>query len=116
MENLSLARRNEAISNQRGRVIVPEAFAEYFGQYGLDITETRRTTGFLTFNGDKLNSTANLANTNPKMWSTNEERKLINAYLPLRFKTSMTHSKMRAQKIKGFLDRGALSEERHSFV
>lgn len=59
---------------------------------------------------------AGLDNSDPKQWTTEEEMKLINAYLPLRFASSMTDSQHRAERIKGFLDRGEISGERHSFV
>jgi hypothetical protein len=58
---------------------------------------------------------AGLADSDPAQWGTAEERRLIDAYLPFRSGSSMTHSKLRAQNIQRFVDRGELSEERHSF-
>ncbi len=58
---------------------------------------------------------AGLADSDPTQWETDEERRLIAAYLPLRFSSSMTHSKGRADNIKKFLAEGSLSDERGSF-
>lgn len=58
---------------------------------------------------------AALDNTKPRDWTTKEEEALIKAYLPLRYASSMTHSKERALKIKNYLDKGRLSAERFSY-
>ncbi len=58
---------------------------------------------------------AGLANTDPKTWGTAEETKLIEAYLPLRFASNMTHGEERANKILERVNRGELSRERNSF-
>ncbi|MEZ4771602.1 MAG: peptidoglycan-binding domain-containing protein [Bacteroidia bacterium] len=195
---------------QRIKNRFPDTFQDYYGRFGIDLTDTNQTSGFMTLNGqkiqtpeqkaqfrelnwafrfwkagldakvqmvqiehalDRINSfrehrsyrpldkfyigdlitseygmclildhsvnrpghlmsfsigktdilgqamrNAGLDNTDPKQWTTAEEMKLIDAYLPLRFASSMTDSKHRAEQIKGFLDRGELSGERHSFV
>jgi hypothetical protein len=59
---------------------------------------------------------AGLTNSNPDNWGTAEETRLLEAYLPLRYRSSMTHSTERAKKIAAYRDRGLLSAERHSFV
>ncbi len=56
-----------------------------------------------------------LADTDPATWTTAEEMKLIDAYLPLRAASSMTHAADRAKRILAAADRGELSKERHSF-
>lgn len=189
----------------------PTAYTEYFGQYGIDIAKSSKTTGFISLNGstidtvaekekfrkgpvwafrfwragtdarvnivqllhavDRVNSfwtndsyrplnkfyisdlvtseygvcllldhhvnrpghlmsyaigkkdivgqamrAAKLENTKPSDWGTAEESRLLAAYLPLRFRSSMTHSKERAAKIKTYLDKGLLSAERHSYL
>ncbi len=58
---------------------------------------------------------AGLQNTDPSSWTTTEEMKLISAYLPLRYASSMTHSRERAAKIKKYADKGLLSSDRRSF-
>ncbi len=58
---------------------------------------------------------ARLHDSKPAEWGTKEEQKLIQAYLPLRYASSMTHSKERAAKIKNYLDKGLLSDERFSY-
>ena len=58
---------------------------------------------------------AGLIDSDPNNWSTNEESQLIEAYLPLRYKSSMTHSRDRAKKIRKVLDGRELSNERGSF-
>lgn len=188
----------------------PAVFQQYFGQYGIDLVQTNKSTGYLSLNGEKVNTVAEkekfrkgplwafrfwqagldarmkkvqvqhsldrinsfwtndnykplnkffisdlvtseygicllldhhvnrpghlmsfsigrkdivgqalkkagLADTKPHQWTTVEEQQLIKAYLPLRFASSMTHSKQRAQKIKGYLDKGLLSAERFSY-
>lgn len=188
----------------------PSLFQQYFGQYGIDVVDTNKSTGYLSLNGEKVNTVAEkekfrkgplwafrfwvsglddrlkkiqvehaldrinsfwtndnyrplnkfyisdlvtseygicllldhhvnrpghlmsfaigkkdivgqalkkagLADSKPSTWTTAEEQKLIAAYLPLRFASSMTHSQQRAQKIKGYLDKGLLSAERFSF-
>ena len=55
---------------------------------------------------------------NPKNWSTNEERKIIDAYLKIREthgRYPMTHAKKRAAVTKKYLDRKIISDERGSF-
>lgn len=58
---------------------------------------------------------AGLADTKPYTWTTAEEKKLLEAYLPLRYASSMTHGQQRAQKIKAYRDKGLLSDERFSY-
>ncbi|MDX2245856.1 MAG: hypothetical protein SF052_03710 [Bacteroidia bacterium] len=195
---------------QRVKDKFPDTFDEYYGRYGIGLADTTKTTGFMTFNGskmqtpaqkeqfrdmawafrfwkagldakvqttevmhaiDRINSfiehksyrpldkffigdlitseygmslildhhvnrpghlmsfsigktdilghalrNAGLENTNPKEWKTPEEMKLLDAYLSLRYASNMTDSQHRAERIKGCLDRGELSGERHSFV
>jgi len=36
----------------------PEAFQQYFGQYGIDLVDTNKTTGYLSLNGEKISSSA----------------------------------------------------------
>lgn len=185
----------------------PTAFATYFGQYGITVTNASRTTGHLHWNGqqidsvaekekfrkkadwafrfwlagldervqrvqilhalDRINSfsrndyyrplgkfyidelvtseygicllldhhvnrpghlqhaygdivgkalrSAKLENSKPSDWDTATEQRLIEAYLPLRYASSMTHSKERAARIAKARDRGDLSTERYSF-
>lgn len=188
----------------------PEVFKRYFGQYGIGLANTSRTTGYLTLDGEKINTPAEkekfrkgpewafrfwlagidervkkvqidhaldrinsfwtndnyrplnkyyisdlitseygmclildhhvnrpghlmsyaigkkdilgqalkkagLQAKDPKTWGTTEEQKLIQAYLPLRYASSMTHSRERAAKIKSYLDKGLLRAERFSF-
>ncbi|MEZ4828246.1 MAG: peptidoglycan-binding domain-containing protein [Bacteroidia bacterium] len=194
---------------QRVKNRFPDTFQEYYGRYGIDIADTNNTSGYLTFNGqkiqtpdqknmfrdmnwafrfwkagldakvqlvqiqhalDRINSflghksyrpldkffigdlitseygmclmldhhvnrpghlmsfsigkrdilgqamrKAELENSDPKTWGTEQEMKLIGAYLPLRFESGMTDGKDRAERIKGFLDRKEISGERHSF-
>jgi peptidoglycan hydrolase-like protein with peptidoglycan-binding domain len=59
---------------------------------------------------------AGLEHSDPKAWDTATERRLIEAYLPLRASSSMTHGADRARKIKAYHDKGKLSGERHSFM
>lgn len=188
----------------------PEVYQQYFGQYGVDLVQTNKSTGYLSLNGEKVNTVAEkekfrkgplwafrfwqagldarvkkvqvqhaldrinsfwtnkdyrplnkffisdlvtseygicllldhhvnrpghlmsfsigkkdivgqalrnagLADSKPHEWTTAEEKKLIAAYLPLRYASSMTHGKQRAQKIMGYLDKGLLSAERFSY-
>ncbi len=188
----------------------PALFQQYFGQYGVDVVDTNKSTGYLSLNGEKVNTVAEkekfrkgplwafrfwvsglddrlkkiqvehaldrinsfwtndnyrplnkfyisdlvtseygicllldhhvnrpghlmsyaigkkdivgqalkkagLADSKPHTWTTAEEKRLIEAYLPLRYASSMTHGQQRAQKIKGYLDKGLLSDERFSY-
>ena len=187
----------------------PEAFQENFGRYGLDVVDTKNTTGYLSLNGQKIATAsqktalrdlgwafrfwragldprvqvvqlkhaidrinafrdhpdympldkykieelitseygmclildhsvnrpghlmrfaigkndilgramknAGLADSDPKTWTTAEETKLIEAYLPLRAASSMTHGAERAAKILAMANKSELSKERHSF-
>ena len=188
----------------------PEAFQQYFGQYGIDLVDTNKTTGYLSLNGEKISSPAakekfrkgpewafrfwraglddrikfvqiahaldrinsfwhsddyrplnkfyisdlvtseygicllldhhvnrpghlasyaigkkdivgqalkqaDLAGTSPSTWTTAEETRLLGAYLPLRYASSMTHGKERAAKIQNYLEKGRLSGERFSY-
>jgi hypothetical protein len=52
----------------------------------------------------------------PERWRDAEEQKLISTYLELREKTSMTDTAKRAANIKNQLERGTVSDKRHSFV
>jgi hypothetical protein len=52
---------------------------------------------------------------NPKGWGTEEERKLIDAYLKIRVKTSMTDPEKRARVTKKYLTNGTISNHRGSF-
>ncbi len=52
---------------------------------------------------------------NPKGWGTEEERKLIDAYLKIRVKTSMTDPEKRARVTKKYLTNGTISNRRGSF-
>ncbi|MCB0639334.1 MAG: hypothetical protein KDC54_22065, partial [Lewinella sp.] len=192
---------------QRLQQDAPDAFAQYFGRYDIGLTDTNQTTGYLTLNGQKVNSSAekeqfrarpdwafrfwragldpavqlvqvkhaldrinsfwrhpdyrplgkffiadlvtseyglcllldhhvnrpghlmnyaigkkdiigqalkkaNLENSDPSQWDTATERRLIEAYLPLRASSSMTHGADRAKKIKAYLTKGKLSDER----
>lgn len=54
----------------------------------------------------------------PKSWTTDDEMKLVNAYLKVREtygKYPMTHADKRAAVTKKYLDKGIISAERHSF-
>ena len=51
----------------------------------------------------------------PEGWGTEEERKLIDAYLKIRAKTSMTSAEKRAGVTKRYLTRGIISDDRGSF-
>jgi peptidoglycan hydrolase-like protein with peptidoglycan-binding domain len=52
---------------------------------------------------------------NPGEWGTDEERKLIDAYLKIRVSTSMTDPEKRARVTKKYLTNGTISERRGSF-
>ena len=51
----------------------------------------------------------------PKGWGDDEERKLIDAYLKIRVKTSMTNAEKRARVTKKYLTNGTISNRRSSF-
>ncbi|MDH5537286.1 MAG: hypothetical protein OEZ08_17170, partial [Betaproteobacteria bacterium] len=48
-------------------------------------------------------------------WGTREERKLMDAYLKIRAKTSMTDAEKRAQVTRKYLTQGIISDRRGSF-
>ena len=52
---------------------------------------------------------------NPQSWGDSEEALLIEKYLALRTKTSMTHSQKRAETIRRKVESGLISQKRHSF-
>jgi len=56
-----------------------------------------------------------LAINNPQSWGDEEEEVLINKYLQLREKTSMTHSSNRAKTIQDKIETGIISSKRGSF-
>lgn len=51
----------------------------------------------------------------PQNWGDNEERLLLQKYLNLRLRTSMTDSAKRAECIAGYVKNDLLSDKRHSF-
>ncbi|MEM6348716.1 MAG: peptidoglycan-binding domain-containing protein [Bacteroidota bacterium] len=59
---------------------------------------------------------AKLENTNPAQWTMNEEMALINAYIPLRLASSVTHADKRTDVVQSAFQRGELSAERGSFM
>jgi peptidoglycan hydrolase-like protein with peptidoglycan-binding domain len=56
-----------------------------------------------------------LASKDPATWSSDDERRLIKAYLAIRAQSSMTHPEDRAARTRRFLTAGKLSDERGSF-
>ncbi len=58
---------------------------------------------------------AKLENKNPTSWTTRDEMKLLESYIPLRTKYKMTHGQDRADKILKRVKDGKLSQERGSF-
>jgi peptidoglycan hydrolase-like protein with peptidoglycan-binding domain len=74
----------------------------------------RRAVGGADLIGQALER-AGLLDTPPQQWGTAEEARLIEAYLPLRAASSMTHGQERAERILGYASRGELSRERGSF-
>jgi len=52
---------------------------------------------------------------NPRGWSTEDERTLIEAYLKVRISTSMTDPEKRARVTKKYLTNGTISDRRGSF-
>jgi hypothetical protein len=52
----------------------------------------------------------------PKKWTDSDERRVLTLYLEFRAKTSMTNSQKRAQVTKAYVDKGALSDLRGSFL
>ncbi|MFK7926214.1 MAG: peptidoglycan-binding protein [Bacteroidia bacterium] len=59
---------------------------------------------------------ANLENSNPAQWTKQEEMALINAYIPLRLASSVTHADKRTDVVQAAFQRGELSAERGSFM
>ncbi|MEL6593556.1 MAG: peptidoglycan-binding domain-containing protein, partial [Bacteroidota bacterium] len=59
---------------------------------------------------------AKLENTNPAQWTMQEEMALINAYIPLRLASSVTHADKRTQVVQEAFQKGELSGERGSFI
>lgn len=59
---------------------------------------------------------AKLEHSNPAQWTRNEEMALINAYIPLRLASSVTHADKRTQVVQEAFQKGELSGERGSFV
>ena len=51
----------------------------------------------------------------PQSWGDNEERLLLQKYLNLRLRTSMTDSAKRAESIARYVKKGLLTDKRHSF-
>jgi hypothetical protein len=51
----------------------------------------------------------------PNNWGTEEERRLIDSYLKIRTRTSMTDPQKRARVTKKYLTRGIISDKRGSF-
>jgi N-acetyl-anhydromuramyl-L-alanine amidase AmpD len=65
---------------------------------------------------DALTGLGQLAQRDPADWTTDDEARLIEAYLAARAKTSMTDSDGRATRIKACVTNDTLSEARGSFV
>jgi hypothetical protein len=52
---------------------------------------------------------------NPANWDTKDERRLIDAYLKIRARTTMTDAQKRARVTKKYLTNGVISDRRRSF-